>query len=92
MDTGRGAAIDFSVVRLHGYDRWPYQQIADVIEQAITSGKLAPGEQLPSEKDITDLTGASRWAVRHAVAELRDRGLARTVPHLGTFVAERGTG
>jgi len=57
----------------------------------ITSGKLAPGAQLPSEKDITDLTGASRWAVRHAVAELRDRGLVRTLAHLGTFVAERNS-
>jgi GntR family transcriptional regulator len=87
MDTGRGAALDFSGVRLHGYDRWPYEQIAAVIEEAIASGKLRPRDPVPSEKHIVQVTGASRWAVRHAIAHLRDKGLLYTVPHLGTFVS-----
>lgn len=91
MDPGRDTALDFSGIRLHGYDRWPYQQIAGVIEDAITGGKLRPGDPVPSEKDLADLTGASRWAVRHAIAHLREQGRIYTVAHLGSFVSERRT-
>jgi GntR family transcriptional regulator len=78
--------MDFSGVRLRGYDRWPYEQIAAVIEGAVRSGELRPGDPVPSEKDLQDLTGASRWTVRHATALLREKGVIMTVPHMGSFV------
>jgi GntR family transcriptional regulator len=78
--------MDFSGVRLRDYHAWPYEQIAAVIEEAVTSGELLPGQRVPPEKEIMDLTGASRWTVRHAVALLREKGLVRTVPHMGSFV------
>ena len=36
-----------------------------------------------------DLTGASRWTVRHAAELLRDKGLIETIPHMGSFVTRR---
>lgn len=81
--------MDFSGIRLHGYYQWPYEQIAAVIEEAIASGELRPHDRLPTEKDLIDLTGTSRWAVRHAVELLREKGLVYTRHALGTFVAER---
>jgi len=81
--------MDFSGVRRHGADRWLYQQIADVIAAAIDSGELAPRQQVPTEKDLMDATGASRQAVRHAIGDLRRRGYLYTVPQLGSFVTER---
>jgi DNA-binding GntR family transcriptional regulator len=80
--------VDFSGVTRHGADRWLYQQIADVIAEAIKSGELRPRQQLPTEKDLMDATGASRQAVRHAIADLRERGYIYTVPQLGSFASE----
>lgn len=77
---------DFSGVSRRA-DKHLYQQIAKAIEDAITSGELRPGEPIPSERYITGATGASRWAVRHAIAHLRERGLLYTVADLGTFVS-----
>lgn len=84
--------MDFSAVRRHGSDRWLYQQIADVIAEAIEAGELRPRQQLPTEKDIMDTTGASRQAVRHAIADLRERGYLYTIPQLGSFVADPAGG
>lgn len=80
--------MDFSGVSRHGADRWLYQQIADVIAEAIESGELRPRQQIPTEKDLMDVTGASRQAVRHAIADLRERGYVYTIAQLGTFAAE----
>ncbi|HXJ26562.1 MAG TPA: winged helix-turn-helix domain-containing protein [Streptosporangiaceae bacterium] len=81
--------MDFSGVRLHGYYEWPFEQIAAVIEDAVRSGELQPHQQIPTEKDIQDLTGASRGTVRHAMELLRERGLIYARAHLGSFVAGR---
>jgi GntR family transcriptional regulator len=77
---------DFSSVSRRR-DTHLYQQIAAAIEADIAAGNLKPGEPIPSEKDIMDATGASRWAVRHAIAHLREQGTLYTVAHLGSFVA-----
>lgn len=79
---------DFSRITRRA-DRHLYQQIAQAIEDAITSGELRPGEPIPSERYITGATGASRWAVRHAIASLREKGVIYTVRDLGSFVAPR---
>jgi GntR family transcriptional regulator len=68
-------------------DRHLYEQIADAIEAAIASGELRPGQPVPSERYIMQSAGASRWAVRHAIAYLRDKGTVYTRRNLGTFVS-----
>lgn len=77
---------DFSGVSRRA-DTHLYVQIAQAIEDAIKSGELRPREPIPSERYITGATGASRWAVRHAIAHLREQGLVYTVRDLGTFVS-----
>jgi len=64
-------------------DRPPYRQIASALRKHITSGKLAPGEKLPSESELIDHFGVARMTVRQAVQELRGEGLV---------VAEHGNG
>jgi GntR family transcriptional regulator len=78
--------MDFSGFRSHGYERWPYQQIADIIEAALRSGEYRPGEALPSEQRLMQETGAARGTVRRAMAVLREKGLIRTIPQIGSFV------
>ena len=72
-----------SGVTVHG-------QIEDWLADAIATGRLAPGDRLPTEQDLAAWLGVSRMTLRHALAELAQRGLViRTVGRSGgTFVAE----
>ena len=65
-------------------------QIEDWLADAIAAGRLAPGDRLPTEQDLAAWLGVSRMTLRHALAELAQRGLVtRTVGRSGgTFVAE----
>jgi GntR family transcriptional repressor for pyruvate dehydrogenase complex len=61
-------------------------QIAAELEQAILSGELAPGDLLPSERDISAQRGVSRSVVREALGRLASLGLVRSVHGSGTRV------
>ncbi len=65
----------------------PYLQVAARLRGRIESGDLRPGDVLPSEKELTDLTGLARITVRKAVRVLREEGLVYTVAQRGTYVA-----
>jgi len=52
----------------------------------ITSGKIRPGAQLPTEQELIAATGVSRTVVREAVAALRAEGLVVTRQGVGAFV------
>ena len=54
----------------------------------ITSGKLPPGSQLPTEQEMIAATGVSRTVVREAVAALRADRLVVTRQGVGAFVAD----
>jgi GntR family transcriptional regulator len=77
---------DFSGVSRRA-DHYVYEQVAEAIEAAIKTGELLPRQPIPSERYISEATGASRWAVRHAIAYLREKGILYTRPGLGTFVS-----
>jgi DNA-binding FadR family transcriptional regulator len=61
-------------------------QVAHYIEQAILTGKWAPGDVLPSERDISAELGVSRSVVREAIGRLASLGLVRSVHGSGTRV------
>jgi GntR family transcriptional regulator len=65
-------------------------QIEDWLADAIAAGTLSAGDRLPTEHDLAAWLGVSRMTLRHALAELAQRGLVtRTVGRGGgTFVAE----
>lgn len=62
------------------------EQVMRNLRRAIVEGRFAPGERLV-EREIIELTGASRTSVREALRELAADGLITTVPHRGVFVA-----
>jgi GntR family transcriptional regulator len=66
-----------------------YRQIADGLQRDIETGKLAAGEQLPTELEISEAWGASRSTVRDAVKQLTTRGLVEARPGQGTFVRRK---
>ncbi|MFF3453258.1 GntR family transcriptional regulator [Streptomyces sp. NPDC002730] len=63
-----------------------YLKIADDIAETIGAGALAPGEPVPSETALMDRYGVAVGTVRHAMAELRTRGLIETRHGAGSFV------
>lgn len=63
-----------------------YVQVADYIEQCVTTGTLAHGAKLPAERELATHMGVSYDTMRRATALLRERSLIVTVQGRGTFV------
>ncbi|MFI7445122.1 FadR/GntR family transcriptional regulator [Nonomuraea indica] len=57
-----------------------YERIVEQIEEAVESGALAPGQRLPSERDLMGQFSVSRSTVREALRVLQARGLVRSRP------------
>src|SRR5436853_6998063 len=64
-----------------------FEQLAEQIK----SGRLAPGERLPTEQALTRAARVSRTVVREAVAALRAEGLVITRQGVGAFVSAEPT-
>ncbi len=52
-----------------------FQDIVDQIQQAITCGELAPGEKLPSERELCTIFTTSRGTLREAFRILEQKKL-----------------
>lgn len=63
-----------------------YRQVADDIRAKINAGQYAPGDQLPSERDLVDSYQVSRPTVRDAIGLLRSEGVLVTEHGRGVFV------
>jgi len=64
-----------------------YRQVAADLEARIASREFAPGDRLPSERDLAGEYGCAYDTVRRATAVLRGDGLIITVHGRGTYVA-----
>ena len=64
-----------------------HEQIRSDIETAILSGKLDPGERLPTEAELQDRYGCSRMTVSKALSALGSAGLIERKKRAGSFVA-----
>jgi AcrR family transcriptional regulator len=67
--------------------RTPSTKITAEIRRQIRSGKLAPGERVPSTREITRRWGVAMATASKVLAALRQEGLVRTRPGVGTVVA-----
>lgn len=63
-----------------------YRQLKDKILSDISSGKLAEGEKIPTEIELSELYNISRITVRNAVKELVAEGYLVKKQGKGTFV------
>lgn len=64
------------------------QEIVENIEKAITDKKFSPNEKLPSEKELCEMFGVSRTAVREAIQMLSARGLIHVYKGKGIYVSD----
>ncbi|MEV4288895.1 GntR family transcriptional regulator [Nonomuraea bangladeshensis] len=69
-----------------GSDRPVHRQLADIIRTDIASGRLKPGQALPSETRLMQQYELGRVAVRQALGVLRGEGLIVTVKREGSHV------
>ncbi|MGO4784974.1 aminotransferase class I/II-fold pyridoxal phosphate-dependent enzyme [Cryobacterium sp. W22_MBD10_FK3] len=65
--------------------------IAAALGRLISSGRLAPGERLPTVRDLAGLLGVSPATVSHAWQALSSAGLIVSRGRSGTFVREQAT-
>ena len=64
-----------------------YERIAERLAADIRAGRLAPGERLPSERELARRLEVGRASVREAIGALQLRGVVETRPGSGSFVA-----
>ncbi len=69
-----------------------YKQVINWLTEKIDTGKLSPGEKIPSENELCDTFGLSRQTVRHAISKLVEDGLVETRQGSGTFVSDQRAG
>ncbi|WP_433247315.1 TetR/AcrR family transcriptional regulator C-terminal domain-containing protein [Streptosporangium sp. CA-135522] len=70
----------------------PYLRIAAELRRRITTGRLRPGDRVPSTRQITQEWGVAMATATKALTTLREEGLLRPVPGVGTVVADPETG
>jgi AcrR family transcriptional regulator len=64
----------------------PYVRIATELRNQIEAGDLAPGERVPSTREITRRWGVAMATATKALTALRNEGLVRAVSGVGTVV------
>lgn len=65
-----------------------YYQLKQILRSAIERGEYQPGDQLPSEPELTRNYGISRITARQALDELETEGLVIRRHGKGTYVSE----
>ena len=79
--------IDFSLDLKSGVSF--HRQIVDQIKYGIASGRLLPGEQLPTVRELAVQLEVNPNTVRKAYSELEILGILNTQQGTGTFVGHR---
>jgi DNA-binding transcriptional regulator YhcF (GntR family) len=64
----------------------PYARIVAELRERIVTGGLAPGDRVPSTREITRQWGVAMATATKALTALRQAGLVRSVPGVGTVV------
>jgi len=70
----------------------PYLQIAEQVRQALVTGVLVPGDQLPTVKEVVTQVAVNPNTVFKSYRELEREGLVEGRPGAGTFVLRRPPG
>lgn len=63
-----------------------YYQLANILRQQIATGKLRPGDRVPSESQLSEQYDVSPMTARRALTLLLDEGLVTATRGRGTFV------
>ena len=64
-----------------------YLQISEAIEEQISRGVYLPGQQLPTEQELSKTFDVNRHTIREAIKELKHDGLVYSLRGKGIFVS-----
>jgi GntR family transcriptional regulator len=70
----------------------PYAQLAEQVRQALMTGVLREGDQLPTVKEVVSALAINANTVLKAYRELEHEGLVEGRQGIGTFVLRRPDG
>jgi GntR family transcriptional regulator len=65
-----------------------YARLSDALLDAITAGVWKPGDKLPSEEELAEMTPFSLGTVQRALRQLSEQGIVIRQHGLGSFVAK----
>ncbi|RMD81325.1 MAG: GntR family transcriptional regulator [Lentisphaerae bacterium] len=68
-------------------NQFKYKAIANTILEAISEGRLKPGDRLPSLRQLAEENDCNYLTVYHAFEELQQQGILEKRPGSGTFIA-----
>ncbi len=75
--------------RIDGMSRTPvYEQIIEQVEKLVSLGIMNAGDQLPSVRSLSIELSVNPNTIQKAYSELDARGIAKSVPGKGCFIAE----
>lgn len=63
-----------------------WEQVAEVLRAKIQSGELKSGARVPSVVALTREYGISHVTAQKVLVALREEGLTKTTPGMGSFV------
>ena len=69
-----------------------YQQVADKLRADIAEGRVAPGEQLPTQRELADEYGVATETVKRALRELQAEGVIVSRQGKGSYVSSQAAG
>jgi DNA-binding GntR family transcriptional regulator len=83
MNVKAALPLDFRVTKAAAPVR---HSVTESIRNSIALGYFTSGQRI-TERDLCEMTGVSRTAVREALRQLESEGLVQVVPHRGPIVA-----
>lgn len=80
---------NFNFTINHESDIPKYQQIVNIVNEAIANDYLAMGDSLPSVNNLCTIHKLSRDTVFKAYSILKENGVVKSVPNKGYYVASK---
>lgn len=78
--------MDFAIALDHTIKIPLHRQLYEELRRSILSGRLAPGQRVPSTRSLARALGISRATVTLSYEQLLSEGYLQTIPSSGTFV------
>ncbi|WP_018922030.1 FadR/GntR family transcriptional regulator [Salsuginibacillus kocurii] len=85
MDDNNNTEIDMKSLKRKTLS----EQVIDEIINLLMTGKLKPGDRLPSEQEFMKMCNVSRPVIREALASLEVMGIVNRKTRHGTFFSEQ---